>query len=160
MFACFSLLFIDHCFLSFQCTTMHASNYCPAFILQYHLAIGKSFCIFHQFYSTSNDQFILLTISHVRQRREPQQRSGAAVTGSSNAHATCVTLLLCANRSLGGSFCSHSRSRDVEWCLSALLTGTRPIVTRTVKAPTVKPAPPTGNLQKLPVCDKCGNGIV
>uniref|UniRef100_A0A3P9JCI0 PDZ and LIM domain protein 3 n=1 Tax=Oryzias latipes TaxID=8090 RepID=A0A3P9JCI0_ORYLA len=38
--------------------------------------------------------------------------------------------------------------------------GTRPIVTRTVKAPTSKPAPPTGNLQKLPVCDKCGNGIV
>lgn len=38
--------------------------------------------------------------------------------------------------------------------------GTRPIVTRTVKAPTVKQAPPTGNLQKLPVCDKCGNGIV
>ncbi|KAG7237066.1 hypothetical protein INR49_032811 [Caranx melampygus] len=38
--------------------------------------------------------------------------------------------------------------------------GTRPIVTRTVKAPTTKPAPPTGNLQKLPVCDKCGNGIV
>ncbi|XP_059199195.1 PDZ and LIM domain protein 3-like [Centropristis striata] len=38
--------------------------------------------------------------------------------------------------------------------------GTRPIVTRTVKAPTTRPTPPTGNLQKLPVCDKCGNGIV
>lgn len=38
--------------------------------------------------------------------------------------------------------------------------GTRPIVTRAVKAPTSKPTPPTGNLQKLPVCDKCGNGIV
>uniref|UniRef100_A0A3B5L991 PDZ and LIM domain protein 3 n=1 Tax=Xiphophorus couchianus TaxID=32473 RepID=A0A3B5L991_9TELE len=38
--------------------------------------------------------------------------------------------------------------------------GTRPIVTRTVKAPTTKPAAPSGNLQKLPVCDKCGNGIV
>ncbi|XP_062243510.1 PDZ and LIM domain protein 3-like [Platichthys flesus] len=38
--------------------------------------------------------------------------------------------------------------------------GTRPIVTRTVKAPMNKPTPPTGNLQKLPVCDKCGNGIV
>ncbi|XP_047435476.1 PDZ and LIM domain protein 3-like [Mugil cephalus] len=38
--------------------------------------------------------------------------------------------------------------------------GTRPIVTRSVKAPTTKPSPPTGNLQKLPVCDKCGNGIV
>ncbi|KAF3852433.1 hypothetical protein F7725_005788 [Dissostichus mawsoni] len=37
--------------------------------------------------------------------------------------------------------------------------GTRPIVTRTVKAPSTKPTPPTGNLQKLPVCDKCGNGI-
>ncbi|XP_076001702.1 PDZ and LIM domain protein 3-like [Genypterus blacodes] len=38
--------------------------------------------------------------------------------------------------------------------------GTRPIVTKTVKAPTTKPTPPTGNLQKLPICDKCGNGIV
>ncbi|XP_043969261.1 PDZ and LIM domain protein 3-like [Gambusia affinis] len=38
--------------------------------------------------------------------------------------------------------------------------GTRPIVTRTVKAPMTKPAAPSGNLQKLPVCDKCGNGIV
>ncbi|XP_068606934.1 PDZ and LIM domain protein 3b [Brachionichthys hirsutus] len=38
--------------------------------------------------------------------------------------------------------------------------GTRPIGTRTVKAPTDKPHPPTGNLHKLPVCDKCGNGIV
>nr|XP_046274271.1 PDZ and LIM domain protein 3-like isoform X2 [Scatophagus argus] len=38
--------------------------------------------------------------------------------------------------------------------------GTRPIVTKSVKAPTIKPTPPTGNLQKLPVCDKCGNGIV
>ncbi|XP_033941248.1 PDZ and LIM domain protein 3b [Pseudochaenichthys georgianus] len=38
--------------------------------------------------------------------------------------------------------------------------GTRPIVTRTVKAPSTKPTTPTGNLQKLPVCDKCGNGIV
>uniref|UniRef100_A0AAV2LK85 LIM zinc-binding domain-containing protein n=1 Tax=Knipowitschia caucasica TaxID=637954 RepID=A0AAV2LK85_KNICA len=38
--------------------------------------------------------------------------------------------------------------------------GTRPIVTRSVKAPTTKPHAPTGNLQKLPVCDKCGNGIV
>ncbi|XP_054636136.1 PDZ and LIM domain protein 3-like [Dunckerocampus dactyliophorus] len=39
--------------------------------------------------------------------------------------------------------------------------GTRPLVTRTVKAPTTKAAAaPAGNLQKLPVCDKCGNGIV
>lgn len=43
---------------------------------------------------------------------------------------------------------------------SRLWPGTRPIVTRTVKAPTTKPTAPTGNLQKLPVCDKCGNGIV
>lgn len=38
--------------------------------------------------------------------------------------------------------------------------GSRPMVTRSVKAPTTKPHAPTGNLQKLPVCDKCGNGIV
>ncbi|KAK7929487.1 hypothetical protein WMY93_005882 [Mugilogobius chulae] len=38
--------------------------------------------------------------------------------------------------------------------------GTRPIVTRSVKAPTTKAHAPSGNLQKLPVCDKCGNGIV
>ncbi|CDQ82320.1 unnamed protein product [Oncorhynchus mykiss] len=38
--------------------------------------------------------------------------------------------------------------------------GTRPMVTRTVRAPMTKPPPPTGNLQKLPLCDKCGNGIV
>ncbi|KAL7856424.1 hypothetical protein AOLI_G00200280 [Acnodon oligacanthus] len=38
--------------------------------------------------------------------------------------------------------------------------GTRPIVTRTVRAPTTKPPAPAGNLHKLPMCDKCGNGIV
>ncbi|XP_056266237.1 PDZ and LIM domain protein 3-like [Pseudoliparis swirei] len=38
--------------------------------------------------------------------------------------------------------------------------GTRPIMTRMVKAPATKPTAPTGNLQKLPICDKCGNGIV
>ncbi|XP_041728098.1 PDZ and LIM domain protein 3 isoform X2 [Coregonus clupeaformis] len=38
--------------------------------------------------------------------------------------------------------------------------GTRPMVTRTVRAPMTKPPPSTGNLQKLPMCDKCGNGIV
>nr|XP_057940967.1 PDZ and LIM domain protein 3-like [Doryrhamphus excisus]XP_057940975.1 PDZ and LIM domain protein 3-like [Doryrhamphus excisus] len=38
--------------------------------------------------------------------------------------------------------------------------GTRPLVTRTVKAPTTKASAPAGNLQKLPICDKCGNGIV
>lgn len=37
--------------------------------------------------------------------------------------------------------------------------GTRPLVTRKVRAPTTKPAP-AGNLHKLPMCDKCGNGIV
>ncbi|XP_072526085.1 PDZ and LIM domain protein 3a [Salminus brasiliensis] len=38
--------------------------------------------------------------------------------------------------------------------------GTRPIVTRTVRAPTTKPPTPAGNLHRLPMCDKCGNGIV
>ncbi|XP_061685852.1 PDZ and LIM domain protein 3-like [Syngnathoides biaculeatus] len=38
--------------------------------------------------------------------------------------------------------------------------GTKPMVTRTVKAPTTKPSAPAGNLQKLPICDKCGNGVV
>ncbi|KAJ8000887.1 hypothetical protein DPEC_G00185060 [Dallia pectoralis] len=38
--------------------------------------------------------------------------------------------------------------------------GTRPMATRTVRAPTTKPPAPAGNLQKLPVCEKCGNGIV
>ncbi|XP_018591558.1 PDZ and LIM domain protein 3a isoform X4 [Scleropages formosus] len=38
--------------------------------------------------------------------------------------------------------------------------GTRPLVTRSVKAPVTKPPPPAGTLQKLPLCDKCGNGIV
>ncbi|KAG9335990.1 hypothetical protein JZ751_003389, partial [Albula glossodonta] len=35
-----------------------------------------------------------------------------------------------------------------------------PIITRTVKPPVAKPTTPTGTLQKLPICDKCGNGIV
>ncbi|XP_036407575.1 PDZ and LIM domain protein 3-like isoform X2 [Megalops cyprinoides] len=38
--------------------------------------------------------------------------------------------------------------------------GTRPIGTRSVKAPVTKPPAPAGSLQKLPLCDKCGNGIV
>ncbi|XP_023686519.1 PDZ and LIM domain protein 3a isoform X2 [Paramormyrops kingsleyae] len=38
--------------------------------------------------------------------------------------------------------------------------GTRPLVTRTVKAPVTKPPASPGTLQKLPLCDKCGNGIV
>ncbi|XP_064191082.1 PDZ and LIM domain protein 3a [Anguilla rostrata] len=38
--------------------------------------------------------------------------------------------------------------------------GAWPIITRTVKAPVTKPTTPTGTLQKLPICDKCGNGIV
>ncbi|KAG7264448.1 hypothetical protein CRUP_022310, partial [Coryphaenoides rupestris] len=37
---------------------------------------------------------------------------------------------------------------------------TRPIVTKSVRAPMTKPSTPMGNLQKLPLCDKCGNGIV
>ncbi|KAJ8383453.1 hypothetical protein AAFF_G00220490 [Aldrovandia affinis] len=35
-----------------------------------------------------------------------------------------------------------------------------PIITRTVKPPVAKPTTPTGTLQKLPICNKCGNGIV
>ncbi|XP_016301911.1 PDZ and LIM domain protein 3-like isoform X2 [Sinocyclocheilus anshuiensis] len=38
--------------------------------------------------------------------------------------------------------------------------GTRPIVTRSVKAPVTKPQAATSSLQKLPLCDKCGTGIV
>ncbi|XP_060741002.1 PDZ and LIM domain protein 3b isoform X2 [Tachysurus vachellii] len=38
--------------------------------------------------------------------------------------------------------------------------GTKPLVTRSVKAPLTKPQGASGTLQKLPLCDKCGNGIV
>ncbi|XP_062856490.1 PDZ and LIM domain protein 3b isoform X1 [Trichomycterus rosablanca] len=38
--------------------------------------------------------------------------------------------------------------------------GTKPIVTRSVKAPVTKPQTGSNPLQKLPLCDKCGNGIV
>ncbi|CAM4613356.1 unnamed protein product [Leuciscus chuanchicus] len=38
--------------------------------------------------------------------------------------------------------------------------GTRPMVTRSVKAPVSKPQAATSSLQKLPLCDKCGTGIV
>lgn len=38
--------------------------------------------------------------------------------------------------------------------------GTRPLVIRKVHAPMSKPSAPSGNLHKLPMCDKCGNGIV
>lgn len=38
--------------------------------------------------------------------------------------------------------------------------GTRPMVTRSVKAPVTKPQATTSSLQKLPLCDKCGTGIV
>ncbi|KAF5897413.1 sorbin and SH3 domain-containing protein 2 isoform X7, partial [Clarias magur] len=37
---------------------------------------------------------------------------------------------------------------------------TLPVVTKAVQAPTTKPLSPGGNLHKLPMCDKCGNGIV
>ncbi|XP_051559730.1 PDZ and LIM domain protein 3a [Myxocyprinus asiaticus] len=38
--------------------------------------------------------------------------------------------------------------------------GSLPLVTRKVRAPTTKPSAPAGNLHKLPMCDKCGNGII
>uniref|UniRef100_A0A8C1QD65 PDZ and LIM domain protein 3 n=1 Tax=Cyprinus carpio TaxID=7962 RepID=A0A8C1QD65_CYPCA len=38
--------------------------------------------------------------------------------------------------------------------------GTRPMVTRSVKAPVAKSQAATSSLQKLPLCDKCGTGIV
>ncbi|KAL7885800.1 hypothetical protein AOLI_G00060950 [Acnodon oligacanthus] len=38
--------------------------------------------------------------------------------------------------------------------------GKKPLVTRSVKAPVTKPQTASGSLQKLPLCDKCGNGIV
>ncbi|XP_033871646.1 PDZ and LIM domain protein 3-like isoform X3 [Acipenser ruthenus] len=38
--------------------------------------------------------------------------------------------------------------------------GSRPTVTRSVRAPITKVGRPTGSVQKLPLCDKCGNGIV
>ncbi|XP_051514777.1 PDZ and LIM domain protein 3-like isoform X3 [Myxocyprinus asiaticus] len=38
--------------------------------------------------------------------------------------------------------------------------GTKSLVTRSVKAPVTKPQSATSSLQKLPLCDKCGNGIV
>ncbi|XP_072519752.1 PDZ and LIM domain protein 3b isoform X2 [Salminus brasiliensis] len=38
--------------------------------------------------------------------------------------------------------------------------GTKPLVTRSVKAPVTKPQAASRSLQKLPLCDKCGNGIV
>ncbi|XP_017329851.1 PDZ and LIM domain protein 3b isoform X2 [Ictalurus punctatus] len=38
--------------------------------------------------------------------------------------------------------------------------GTKPMVTRSVKAPVTKPQAASATLQKLPLCDKCGNGIV
>ncbi|XP_030622133.1 PDZ and LIM domain protein 3b isoform X1 [Chanos chanos] len=36
----------------------------------------------------------------------------------------------------------------------------RPLVTKSVKAPVTKPQAAGGSLQKLPLCDKCGHGIV
>lgn len=38
--------------------------------------------------------------------------------------------------------------------------GTKPLVTKSVKAPLTKPQGASASLQKLPLCDKCGNGIV
>ncbi|KPP76928.1 hypothetical protein Z043_103693 [Scleropages formosus] len=51
-------------------------------------------------------------------------------------------------------------SRGVASAQVTVPAGTRPLVTRSVKAPVTKPPPPAGTLQKLPLCDKCGNGIV
>uniref|UniRef100_UPI00398E9882 PDZ and LIM domain protein 3b isoform X2 n=1 Tax=Pristiophorus japonicus TaxID=55135 RepID=UPI00398E9882 len=38
--------------------------------------------------------------------------------------------------------------------------GNRPVVTRSVRAPVTKVGGSAGSVQKLPLCDKCGNGIV
>ncbi|XP_041114672.1 PDZ and LIM domain protein 3-like isoform X2 [Polyodon spathula] len=38
--------------------------------------------------------------------------------------------------------------------------GSHPTGTRSVRAPITKVGGPTGSVQKLPLCDKCGNGIV
>ncbi|KAL2077676.1 hypothetical protein ACEWY4_027180 [Coilia grayii] len=38
--------------------------------------------------------------------------------------------------------------------------GSRPLVTRSVKAPVTKPSQAGSTLAKLPLCDKCGQGIV
>ncbi|XP_052400692.1 PDZ and LIM domain protein 3 [Carassius gibelio] len=38
--------------------------------------------------------------------------------------------------------------------------GTCPLVKRKVRAPMTKSSAPAGNLHKLPMCDKCGNGII
>lgn len=54
---------------------------------------------------------------------------------------------------------SHSRSGSEPHSF-ILLTGTRPMMTRSVKAPVSKPQAATSSLQKLPLCDKCGTGIV
>ncbi|MBN3301745.1 PDLI3 protein, partial [Amia calva] len=39
-------------------------------------------------------------------------------------------------------------------------SGSRPTGIRSVRAPVTKASSPSGTLQKLPICDKCGNGIV
>ncbi|XP_048088074.1 PDZ and LIM domain protein 3b isoform X2 [Alosa alosa] len=38
--------------------------------------------------------------------------------------------------------------------------GSRPLVTRSVRAPVTKPSQAASTLSKLPLCDKCGQGIV
>ncbi|XP_076147950.1 PDZ and LIM domain protein 3b isoform X4 [Alosa pseudoharengus] len=38
--------------------------------------------------------------------------------------------------------------------------GSRPLVTRSVRAPVTKPSQTASTLSKLPLCDKCGQGIV
>ncbi|XP_072371997.1 PDZ and LIM domain protein 3b isoform X2 [Scyliorhinus torazame] len=39
-------------------------------------------------------------------------------------------------------------------------SGARPMVTKSVRAPVAKVGASIGSVQKLPLCDKCGNGIV
>ncbi|XP_043561940.1 PDZ and LIM domain protein 3b isoform X2 [Chiloscyllium punctatum] len=50
--------------------------------------------------------------------------------------------------------------RAIQDYLEADESGTRPVVTRSVRAPVTKVGASTGSVQKLPLCDKCGNGIV
>ncbi|XP_072113859.1 PDZ and LIM domain protein 3-like [Mobula birostris] len=50
--------------------------------------------------------------------------------------------------------------RAIQDYLESEDSGNRPVVTRSVKAPVTKVGASTGSVQKLPLCDKCGNGIV
>ncbi|XP_041041367.1 PDZ and LIM domain protein 3a isoform X1 [Carcharodon carcharias] len=50
--------------------------------------------------------------------------------------------------------------RAIQDYLEADESGTRPTVTKSVRAPVTKAGASIGSVQKLPLCDKCGNGIV